>query len=265
LHAFQSTTMPIPDADIHPTATGNALETVNQHQKDADIVFYAGWFCPFVQRTWMALEEKGIPYQYKEENPYHKDKEFLKISPKGLVPAVAFRGRPIHESLVINEFLEDAFPNTKPLLPSDPYERAQVRLAIDHVTKSIIPSFFKLLQTQDKEGQDTALQSLYDALNGFSARFIGGGPFFAGSELTLADLSLIPWVGRLYIVERHRGFSRSRTEPKFQSWAEHVSGLHIFKKTTSEPQYYEQIYGRYLRNEAQSEAAKATRAGGVIP
>ena len=34
-------------------------------------------FCPFVQRTWIALEEKGIPYQYKEVNPYKKEKHFL--------------------------------------------------------------------------------------------------------------------------------------------------------------------------------------------
>lgn len=27
---------------------------------------------PFVQRVWLALEEKGIDYQYKEVNPYKK-------------------------------------------------------------------------------------------------------------------------------------------------------------------------------------------------
>ncbi len=34
-------------------------------------------FCPFVQRTWIALEEKGIPYQYKEVNPYKRESHFL--------------------------------------------------------------------------------------------------------------------------------------------------------------------------------------------
>ncbi len=34
-------------------------------------------FCPFVQRTWICLEEKGLPYQYKEVNPYKKEKHFL--------------------------------------------------------------------------------------------------------------------------------------------------------------------------------------------
>ncbi|KIJ24739.1 hypothetical protein M422DRAFT_39036 [Sphaerobolus stellatus SS14] len=257
--------MGIPDADIFPNATGNALKTVEAHQNPADVTLYAGWFCPFVQRTWIALEEKGIPYQYKEENPYHKDKEFLKLSPKGLVPALVYKGRPIHESLVINEFLEDAFPDTKPLLPADPYERAQIRIAIDHVTKSIIPTFFKVLQSQEKDAQQAALKSLYEAFNAFAARFIGDGPFFAGKDLSLADLALIPWIGRLYIIEKNRGFDISNTDAKFQAWAKYVTEMESFKKTTSDYVHYEQIYGRYLRNEAQSEAAKATRAGGIIP
>jgi glutathione S-transferase len=37
--------------------------------------------------------EQQIPYQYKEENPYLKDEEFLKYSPKGLVPCLLYKGQ----------------------------------------------------------------------------------------------------------------------------------------------------------------------------
>jgi glutathione S-transferase len=66
--------MSMPDENIHPHATGNAANTVEQHQESSELVFYAGWFCPFVQRSWITLEEKGVPYQYKEVNPYKKEK-----------------------------------------------------------------------------------------------------------------------------------------------------------------------------------------------
>lgn len=66
--------MSMPDENIHPHATGNAAKTVEQHQGTNELVFYAGWFCPFVQRAWITLEEKGVPYQYKEVNPYKKEK-----------------------------------------------------------------------------------------------------------------------------------------------------------------------------------------------
>jgi glutathione S-transferase len=58
--------------------------------------------------------------------------------------------------------------------------------------------------------------AMYAALNAFAAKFIGEGPFFAGSEVTLADLTLLPWVRRLPIIEEHRGFCFANTVPKFQ-------------------------------------------------
>ncbi|KZS87620.1 glutathione-S-transferase [Sistotremastrum niveocremeum HHB9708] len=257
--------MAIPDADIYPTATGRALETVKQHQNSsqADIIFYAGWFCPFVQRVWIALEEKGISYEYREENPYHKDPEFLKISPKGLVPAIIYQGQPIHESLVILEFLEEAFPNTKPLLPADPYARSQIRLALDHISKSILPSFFKLLQSQDPTSQSTARESLYKSFSQFGDGI--KGEYWAGNEISLADIALMPWAGRLYILEENREFDIERTGEKFKGWAQRIIKHPAMQNTASEREHYAQIYGRYLRDEAQSEAAKATRNGGVIP
>ncbi|TFY75954.1 hypothetical protein EWM64_g8056, partial [Hericium alpestre] len=141
--------MAVPDADIYPTATGEAAKTVAQHTAPQNLVFYAGWFCPFVQRVWIALEEKGIPYQYQEINPYNKDKEFLAINPKGLVPAFAYKGKPLYESLVMLEFLEDAYPSHKPdLLPTDPLARAHARLWLDYITKSVVPANQRLLQAQ---------------------------------------------------------------------------------------------------------------------
>jgi glutathione S-transferase len=114
----------IVDENIHPHASGEADKTVKAHSDKHELVLYAGWFCPFVQRTWLALEEKELPYEYREVNPYKKEKEFLDINPLGLVPALVYHGKALHESLVLNEFLEDEFPDFKPLLPKDSFERA---------------------------------------------------------------------------------------------------------------------------------------------
>lgn len=250
----------MPDAQIHPVATGEAIKTVEAHQDPQDLVFYSGWFCPFVQRVWIALEEKGIPYQYKEENPYHKDEEFLRVSPRGLVPAVTYGGKPINESQVILEFLEDAYPDRQPSLrPKDPYLAAQMRLGVDHVSKKCIPAFFQLLQAQEPEKQDSAREELVTALNDFAKKV--KGPFHAGEQLTFADLALAPFVARLYVLEEHRGMTDDLLSAEFKNWRDAVLKRDSVVRTLSDRQYYTEIYGRYLRNEAQSEVAKGTRAG----
>ncbi|THD05568.1 hypothetical protein B1810_02295 [Panacagrimonas perspica] len=48
------------------------------------------------------------------------------VNPLGRMPALEVDGRYLGESMVICEFLEDAFPEPA-LLPSDPFERAKVR------------------------------------------------------------------------------------------------------------------------------------------
>jgi len=34
------------------------------------VTLYGSWFCPYVQRVWIALEEKNIVYEYVEIDPY---------------------------------------------------------------------------------------------------------------------------------------------------------------------------------------------------
>lgn len=255
-----------PDANIHPVATGRAAEAVSQHQDPQELTFYSGWFCPFNQRVWIALEERGIPYQYKEVNPYKKEEHFLRINPRGLVPAVEYRGKAIYESLILLEFLEDAYPSHKPnLLPSDPYERAHQRIWIDHISKTVVPAWMRLLMAQPNEQEklQTALNELYEGLRKLQREV--KGPYFAGEQFTLVDVALVPWVVRDHVLAEHRGYKR---EDVGGGWVEYAKALETrdsVLRTTSERDKYRVLYDRYLRGEAQSEAAKAIRAGRPLP
>src|SRR5437764_5904456 len=55
-----------------------------------------------------------------------KAPEYLRIYPMGKIPALEVDGEIIGESEVINEFLEETFPEPA-LLPGDPRDRARVR------------------------------------------------------------------------------------------------------------------------------------------
>jgi len=132
-------------------------------------------------------------------------------------------------------------------------------LAIDHISKQLVPANFRLMQAQEADKQAEARKDYSDAFIKFAEGI--KGPFYIGDQLTLADIAIIPWLELLYIVENHRGLDRASLGPKFNAYFDIVTKLPSVVATRSEPQYYAQIYSRYLRDEAQSEAAKATRAG----
>lgn len=41
---------------------------------------------PFVRKTWIALKEKGIPFEHRQLDPLAKTASFLKMNPLGRVP-----------------------------------------------------------------------------------------------------------------------------------------------------------------------------------
>lgn len=70
----------------------------------------------------------------------------MKINPSGQVPVIGHEGRVLNESSVINEYLEESFPQP-PMRPSDRYRRALTRILIDDGNRSFIPLFYRMLMS----------------------------------------------------------------------------------------------------------------------
>jgi len=261
-----------PDSKLFPHATGAAAKMVEEHQKEESLKLYSGWFCPFVQRVLLVLLEKKIPFQYIEVNPYHKPKSLLDLNPRGLVPTLQYDNKPLYESTVICEFLEDAYPAAMKLLPEDPYQRARARIWIDFVTSRIIPSFQRYLQYQSKGPEDTGLFKVRDDflshLKQFTEEMNPTGPFFFGKEISLIDLIIAPWAMRLWVFDHFKGgleTGNGATWDRWDVWLSAVKNRESVLRTTSEREHYLPIYQRYADDTAQSELAKATRDGKGVP
>lgn len=154
------------------------------------------------------------------------------INPKGLVPAVEYKGKAIYESLILCEFFEDAFPDHKPsLLPSDPIDRAIARLWLDHLSKTFVPAFHRLLQAQEAGKQHGALQELYESLNKFAKNI--QGPYFFGENFSLVDAAIAPWIVRDYIIAENRGYKRGDVSSNWVSYAGTVEVRDSVVKTQS--------------------------------
>nr|DAD31247.1 TPA_asm: hypothetical protein HUJ06_010098 [Nelumbo nucifera] len=86
------------------------------------------WASSYCKRVELALKLKGIGYEYVEEDLSDKSQMLLQYNPvHKKVPVLIHNGRPITESLVILEYIDDNWKTSPPLLPQDPYHRATFR------------------------------------------------------------------------------------------------------------------------------------------
>ena len=145
----------------------------------------------YYNKVRIALIEKGIAHEADPGCRPSQDQAFLARSPIGKVPFLELDGgRRLSESQVICEYLEDAYPQ-KPLLPSDPYERARTRellvyleMHVELVTRRLYGLLFG--RPVDDAVKAKTEKDLAKGLRGLNvlARF---DPYIAGRELTLAD------------------------------------------------------------------------------
>ncbi|VDC03082.1 unnamed protein product [Peniophora sp. CBMAI 1063] len=268
--------------------TGVALETVNKHSSDEEITLFASAYCPFVQRAWSAIEFLEVPYRYYEVDAYAKPKpaELLEVSPKGLVPGLKLKnnGSPLglNESTVLVEYFETVAEQTtkKTLLPpvTEPYARALVRLQCDHVSRSLVPNFYRYLQAQDLDAQ---IQGYKDFLESIAAlldlqeRFekevpnvpkTGGGLYREGGEMNLLDVYVAPWLYRAKLVlAYYRGFEMPKGK-KFSAWVDRLFAHPAFANTCSTDDVYIDSYERYAYNRPNnSQMADAINSGRALP
>ncbi|CAL9042874.1 unnamed protein product [Musa banksii] len=96
----------------------------------------------FGQRCRIALAEKGVEYEFREENLRDKSPLLLKSNPvHKRIPVLIHDGKPVCESPIIVQYIDEAWPHRAPLLPADPYARAQARFWADVVDKKVRPPY----------------------------------------------------------------------------------------------------------------------------
>ncbi|KAJ7368788.1 thioredoxin-like protein [Mycena albidolilacea] len=281
--------------NYHLKCTGAALDTVTQHSEAEDITLFGSCFCPFVQRVWIALEYLQIPYKYYEVDPYKKPADLLEVSPKGLVPGLKLHKytppRGLNESTVILEYFEDLAANTtkRSLLPADPYARALVRLQCDHISRSLVPTFYRFLQAQEESAQiehgkefRSGLETLVTLFERAESEIVQGGGaagvgeqkalgaglglWLEGGNLSLSDVMVGPWIFRASNVLKHyRGFELPSGH-KFEAWIARLFAHPAFKATCSTEELYLDSYERYAQNRPNtSQVANAINSGKPLP
>lgn len=189
------------------------------------------------QKVRLVLREKGLSPTEHHLNLRQGDQltpDYLKLNPNGVVPTLIHDGRPIIESTLIAEYVDEAFPEP-PLRPADLVERAEMRrwanipdqglhaacgavslsIAFRHQFLALPPDLLaeNLAKTPDparRERKRLAIEfgveaphapdavRLYDKVLGrMETALTDGRPWLMGDQYTLADVAMTPYVVRL--------------------------------------------------------------------
>lgn len=152
------------------------------------------WASPYVLQVKWALAMKGVEYEYVEEDLRSKSAQLLAYNPvHKKVPVLVYKGRPVAESQVILEFIDDAWSHRgDPILPRDPYQRAMARFWARFQQDKLSPPIWRWFTTEGEE-QEAAYEAAVEQLLVLEKELaVSGKPFFGGDKVGFVDLSLGP-------------------------------------------------------------------------
>jgi glutathione S-transferase len=168
----------------------------------------SGWESPYVFSSFVALVEKGVPFELKTlslRGGEHRQGDYPSRSITGRVPSLQHGDFWLAESSAIDEYLEDAFPPPAHprIYPQDARERARARQLQAWVRSDLMP-LREERPTSTVFGPHTR-QPLSEAGSAAAARLLAaagrlvadGAAFLFGGAFTIADADLAMMLQRL--------------------------------------------------------------------
>jgi len=221
-------------------------------EQDVRVVFYrdsASW-CPYCQKVWMMLEEKGIPYKVERINMRcygDKPRSFSRLQPSGAIPVATIDGVTYRQSNDIMEVLEKSFPSSegyKSVAWKDSEQDDARRLLA--LERKIFSAWMYWLTGGDRGGRMRGqfVQTLEEVEFELNRNRDGKG-FFMGDRVTIVDFMYASFLERmaaslLYykgFQMRHSKDAESRSSfPALNRWFDAMETLPSYQVTKSD--YY---------------------------
>jgi len=218
------------------------------------------------QKVRLTLTEKGQDFTSHHFNlragdQHHPD--YLALNPNGVVPTIIHHGKVIYESAVIDEYLDEVFPDP-PLHPVDPHQRARMRIWVKQLDEGLHAASATIsaciaFRYQFMEGKTEA--ELKKTLNGYvdpskrarmtenvlqgvdSSFFrpaikriakmlddmqasLADGPWLIGDTYSLADVALTPYVTRVSHLQQDWLFD---ARPRVADWYDRILARPAYK------------------------------------
>ncbi len=217
--------------------------------------------CPFVQRSVITLREKGVPYEIEYIDLAAKPQWFLELSPFGKVPLLLVdRDTALFESAVINEYIDETAPGRR-LHPEDPLRRAHNRMWIEFAS-SLLGDQYRLQIAPTGEEARRQLAALHEKLGRLEAELVKQrpGPWFNGSELSLVDTAVAPFLQRArWMADIAPDFDPVEGHPHMRAWQQALLALDSVRGSTVED--IVDLYQEFIRKPLPSNGDRPSDLG----
>lgn len=160
------------------------------------MTLYSGITCPFSHRCRFVLYEKGMDFEIKDVDIYNKPEDLAVMNPYNQVPVLVERDLVLHESNIINEYIDERFPHPQ-LMPSDPVMRGRGRLVLYRMEKELF-NHVQVLENPaatNKE-QAKAREAIGNGLTMLAPSF-SKSKYILGEDFSMIDVALAPLLWRL--------------------------------------------------------------------
>lgn len=196
-------------------------------RRGEELKLLGGSLSPFVIRARIALNLKGVDYEFLEEVFGVKSELLLKSNPVyKKMPVLLHDGKPVCESMIIVQYIDEAWASKAPaILPGDPYDRALHRFWAYYVDDKWYPSVSAILRAQTEEAKAEAVEQVFAGLKLLEEAFekcSKGKGFFAGDAIGYLDIALGCFLGWLKATEKMAGvkFLDEAKTPLLVQWVE---------------------------------------------
>lgn len=160
------------------------------------MTLYSGITCPFSHRCRFVLYEKGMDFEIKDVDIYNKPEDLAVMNPYNQVPVLVERDLVLHESNIINEYIDERFPHPQ-LMPGDPVMRGRGRLVLYRMEKELF-NHVQVLENPaatNKE-QAKAREAIGNGLTMLAPSF-RKSKYILGEDFSMIDVALAPLLWRL--------------------------------------------------------------------
>ena len=178
------------------------------------MTLYSGITCPFSQRCRFVLYEKGMDFEIKDVDIFNKPEDLAVMNPYNQVPVLVERDLILHESNIINEYIDERFPHPQ-LMPADPIMRARARQLLITMEREVF-SYIEPLE-KNLKAAEKARQIIRERLTEMVPIF-AKQKHMLGEDFSMLDVAIAPLLWRL----DYYGIELSKNAAPLLKYAERI-------------------------------------------